>query len=165
MLGSQNTDQATAYRVTIAPRDVQRGERRTTTSTTRRFSQWRSSTSPRTTRTSNQTMVPNNLKTRRAANQRNDLIDPKRTDKLGRSSLERMQKGNAPIGPDGEPMNLHHLLQTNDGPLAETTKTQHQTYAKTLHINPNTLPSGIDRRQFDAWRRRYWIHRSNDFGG
>ncbi|GAA4976324.1 HNH/ENDO VII family nuclease [Streptomyces hyderabadensis] len=32
-----------------------------------------------------------------------------------------MKQGLAPMGPDGKPMNLHHMLQTQDGPIAEVT--------------------------------------------
>ncbi|AKG33933.1 hypothetical protein VK70_04505 [Paenibacillus durus ATCC 35681] len=46
--------------------------------------------------------------------QRNDIIDPNLTDKLGKTNLERMKQGLAPIGPDGKSINLHHTIQTND---------------------------------------------------
>jgi hypothetical protein len=95
--------------------------------------------------------------------QRNDLIDPALVDARGRSNLQRMQSGLAPIGPDGKPLNLHHTIQRPDGPLAEMTTTFHQQNARVIHINPNTLPSGIDRKAFDAYRRDYWINRANDF--
>ncbi len=95
--------------------------------------------------------------------QRSDLIDPGAVDALGRSNLQRMESGLAPIGPDGKSINLHHMLQTNDGPLAEVTQTFHQQYSSTLHINPNTIPSGIDRSAFKSWRSSYWQTRAGDF--
>jgi hypothetical protein len=95
--------------------------------------------------------------------QRSDLINPSLTDKLGRTNLQRMQQGLAPLGPDGKSINLHHMLQTADGPLAEVTQTFHQTYSKTIHINPITIPSGIDRPAFDVWRSNYWMNRANRF--
>lgn len=95
--------------------------------------------------------------------QRSDLINPSLTDKLGRTNLQRMQQGLAPLGPDGKSINLHHMLQTADGPLAEMTQTFHQTYSKTIHINTNTIPSGINRPAFDVWRSDYWMNRANDF--
>ncbi len=82
--------------------------------------------------------------------QRNDLINPELTDALGRTNTERMQSGLAPIGPDKYPINLHHMLQNAGGPIAEVTQTFHQLYSKVIHINPNTIPSGIDRTAFDA---------------
>ena len=95
--------------------------------------------------------------------QRNDLIDPNRVDKDGRTSLELMRQGRAPIGPDGERINLHHLNERNDGPLAELTQTMHSINTRTIHINPGTTPSGIDRNAFDTYRRNYWKNRAKDF--
>jgi len=95
--------------------------------------------------------------------QRDDLINPNLTDKLGRTNLQRMQQGLAPLGPDGKSINLHHMLQTADGPLAEVTQTFQETYSKTIHINPNTIPSGINRPEFDTWRSNYWMKRANVF--
>ena len=82
---------------------------------------------------------------------------------MGRSNLDRMKKGLAPIGNDGYPINLHHLTQTNKSALAEVQATFHQKYTTTLHINPKTIPSGIDRVEFGKYRRSYWIHRAKDF--
>jgi|AGTN01.1.fsa_nt_gi filamentous haemagglutinin family N-terminal domain len=95
--------------------------------------------------------------------QRNDLIDPLRTDKLGRTNLQRMEAGIAPIGPDGNSINLHHMLQTQDGPIAELTQTFHQSNTSVIHINPSSIPSGIDRAQFNKWRSEYWMSRAKDF--
>lgn len=95
--------------------------------------------------------------------QRDDLIDPNRLDDRGRTNLERMQQGVAPIGPDGNSVNLHHLTQRADGGIAEVTQTMHQQNSATLHINPNSVPSGIDRAEFERWKRAYWRSRANDF--
>lgn len=96
--------------------------------------------------------------------QRSDLIDPNRIDIYGRTNLQRMQEGYAPIGPDGQPINLHHILQTNDSPLAELTDAFHRQNAGILHINPrNAFPSGINRAAFNSWRQSYWMTRANDF--
>ena len=95
--------------------------------------------------------------------QRNDLIKPSIVDGRGRSNLERMEKGLAPIGPDGNSINLHHLTQTNSSPIAEVTQSFHQINSKVIHINPNTMPSGIDRGSFNSWKSSYWKMRVNDF--
>jgi len=78
-----------------------------------------------------------------------------------------MQAGLAPIGPDGKSINLHHMLQSADSPLAELTTTFHQQNSRAIHINPSTMPSwrqspGADAA-FNAFRRDYWIMRANDF--
>lgn len=95
--------------------------------------------------------------------QRDDLIDPKLVDARGRSNLERMHKGLAPIGPDGKSINLHHMTQRNNGSIAELTQTFHQQNSKVIHINPNSIPSGINRGAFNRWRSDYWQSRASDF--
>ncbi|WP_427392396.1 hypothetical protein ACPVTF_05300 [Geobacillus icigianus] len=32
-----------------------------------------------------------------------------------------------------------------------------------MHINPDTMPSGVNRNEFDKWRKDYWKHRVSDF--
>ncbi|MBM6608747.1 hypothetical protein JTF19_21540 [Enterobacteriaceae bacterium RIT814] len=32
-----------------------------------------------------------------------------------------------------------------------------------IHINDNSIPSGINRAQFNRWRPDYWKQRANDF--
>ncbi|MEO9299435.1 HNH/ENDO VII family nuclease [Devosia alba] len=96
--------------------------------------------------------------------QRNNLIDPKLVDvKSGKTNLELMQSGRAPIGPDGYPINLHHMTQTQTGPIAEMTRSFHQGNSSAIHINTNEIPSGINRAQFNSWRRDYWKNRASDF--
>jgi hypothetical protein len=97
--------------------------------------------------------------------QRDDLIDPLQKDDFGRTNLERMADGDAPLGPDGKPLNLHHTLQTDKSPVAEVTQTMHTKHRRILHINwpPKDFPSGIDRPAFDKWREDYWTQRGLDF--
>lgn len=95
--------------------------------------------------------------------QRNDIIDPNRVDKMGRTNIERMEQGLAPLGSDGKSVNLHHMTQTNDSAIAEVTQRFHQQNKGIIHINPNTIPSGIDRNIFNSWRKSYWKNRVNDF--
>ena len=52
-----------------------------------------------------------------------DIIDDK-----GRTNLDRMSKGCAPLGKDGNPMNLHHSKQKGHGPLFEMTNDTHKKY-------------------------------------
>ena len=95
--------------------------------------------------------------------QRNDIIDPNLVDSRGRTNLQRMEKGLAPIGPYGNPVNLHHMTQTNDSAIAEITQSFYQQNTKVIHINPNTIPSGINRSEFNIWKSNYWKSRANDF--
>ncbi|AWK41035.1 hypothetical protein A4R40_05640 [Photorhabdus laumondii subsp. laumondii] len=96
--------------------------------------------------------------------QRNDLFDPSRIDpKSGKTNVELMRAGRAPIGNDGKPVNLHHMLQKQDGPIAEVTQSFHKDNHKVIHINDNSIPSGINRSEFNKWRSDYWKQRANDF--
>ncbi|MDN0200835.1 HNH/ENDO VII family nuclease, partial [Streptomyces sp. S.PNR 29] len=100
--------------------------------------------------------------------QRDDLIRPdyvSPNDNYGRTNLKRMQQGLAPMGPDDQPLNLHHMLQTQDGPIAEVTKRMHldENYHQ-LHWKSGTkIPSGIDRPEFKKWKEQYWKDRAKGF--
>ncbi|MFG2376011.1 RICIN domain-containing protein [Streptomyces sp. NPDC048504] len=106
--------------------------------------------------------------------QRDDLINPDYVspeDPYGRTNLKRMTQGLAPMAPGrtasggiDKPMNLHHMLQTQDGPIAEVTDVMHfDNYGK-LHWKSGTkIPSGIDRPEFDRWKTAYWKQRAKDF--
>ena len=94
--------------------------------------------------------------------QRDDLIDPKRVDGKGRTSLELMKLGNAPIGSDGNPIHMHHINQADSGPLAEMTETFHRENSEAIHID-RKKKSDIDRPEFKLFKRRYWKNRSKDF--
>ena len=90
----------------------------------------------------------------------NKTFDPYRKDWLGRTNIQRMQKGLAPIGHDGKSVNIHHIDQTDDGPVVEISTTEHSKYTKILHDNTGQKPSQINRREFNKWRYRYWKWRS-----
>lgn len=45
-------------------------------------------------------------------------------------------------------------------PKHEVPASVHQKYSKIIHINPNTIPSGTDRKAFNSYRRRYWKERA-----
>ena len=95
--------------------------------------------------------------------QRDDLIDPDLVDGRGRTNLQRMEKGLAPIGPDGKSINLHHMTQTDDSAIAEVSASFHQRFSKIIHINPSSMASGIDRKNFNKWRKQYWKERVKSY--
>lgn len=45
----------------------------------------------------------------------------------GKTNMDLIKEGKAPYGPDGERINLHHIGQKPDSPLAELTDTEHKT--------------------------------------
>ena len=95
--------------------------------------------------------------------QRNDFFDPHYVDDLGKSNIQRMNKGLAPLGHDGMSVNLHHLTQTEKDALAEISQRMHTKYDRVLHINPKSWPSGIDRSIFNQQRKEYWKLRGRHF--
>ncbi|UTO28988.1 two-partner secretion domain-containing protein [Bartonella harrusi] len=99
--------------------------------------------------------------------QRDDLFDPNQIvswrqggKKVWGTNIDRMKTGRAPIGFDGDPIQLHHMLQIQDSPIAEIRKTFHQKYTSVIHIYPKTEKSLIDRDMFDIWRPKYWKNRA-----
>ncbi len=102
--------------------------------------------------------------------QRDDLFDPdqittwkSKGEIVTGTNTERMMTGRAPIGYDGKSVELHHMLQTNDGPLAEISSTFHDKYKSVIHINKSSTPSGINRNSFNTYKRNYWKNRVLDF--
>ncbi|EJF87639.1 hypothetical protein ME1_00994, partial [Bartonella vinsonii subsp. arupensis OK-94-513] len=99
--------------------------------------------------------------------QREDLFDPNQIvtwtvngKEVKGTNIERMKTGRAPLDADDDPIELHHMLQTHDSPIAEVTNEFHKKNTAVIHINPNTMGSGIDRDIFDRWRSKYWKDRA-----
>jgi len=92
---------------------------------------------------------------------RNSTFFPYARDSYGRTNIERMQEGLAPIGKDGLSVELHHLKQKNDGIIVELTSTEHKSNYKILHRYEST--SQINRYEFNKWKRNYWKNRAKDF--
>jgi filamentous hemagglutinin len=79
-----------------------------------------------------------------------------------RSSFDsRLSREN--ITGDGKSLNLHHLLQTPDGPIVEASISFHKKYYSTIHMNTGQNPSLINRSQFGTWASNYWKNRALDF--
>jgi RHS repeat-associated protein len=112
--------------------------------------------------------------------QRNDIFDPHYADDLGRTNLQRMRKGDAPIGNDGKEVNLHHLTQDEPGSMAEVLSSFHSKNDRVLHIYSNqwdkswvgsdglrrvysSAPQSMNRGPFNTWKKTYWKERSLDF--
>jgi hypothetical protein len=92
---------------------------------------------------------------------RSDLFSSRTVDALGRSSLERMRRGLAPIGKVGFPMELHHMQQKSEGAILELTRTIHHDHSGQLHRY--TRKSEIDRIDFGLRKKDYWKTRAEDF--
>ena len=92
---------------------------------------------------------------------RDDLFNPRAMDGLGRTNVERMRQGLAPLGKDGKPMELHHHRQRSKGPILELTSTLHRKHGADLHRY--SRESEIDRAEFERWKKGYWKRRAEDF--
>lgn len=104
--------------------------------------------------------------------QRTDLFDPQAVDANGLTNLQRMQKGRAPIGYDGEAVNLHHVIQLEPGPIAEVGGRFHSQNTKTLHglvedgqsfrYSPDGKTTAAEKA-FRRWSYGYWQERARGF--
>jgi hypothetical protein len=64
-------------------------------------------------------------------------------ERSGLTNQQLIDKGRAPIGPDGKPVNIHHIGQTNNGSVLEISATEHQQNYKVLHSNTGQSASQI----------------------
>ena len=87
-------------------------------------------------------------------------IDWNQKDSCGRTNKERVEQGYAPIGKDGKPIELHHIGQHADSPLAELTHTEHKENDGILHNKK--IDSEIDRNSFSKERVQHWLSRINE---
>lgn len=90
--------------------------------------------------------------------QRTD-IDYDAVDPLGRTNLERMQQGMPPLV-DGKPIELHHIGQKSDSPLAELTVEEHRGPGNDGILHDKTVESDIDRQEFKKEREDHWKERA-----
>jgi A nuclease of the HNH/ENDO VII superfamily with conserved LHH len=104
--------------------------------------------------------------------QRSDLFDAQKKDERGLTNIERMKKGQPPIGHDGKPVNLHHLTQSEPGSMVEVGGKFHQDNTKTLHgltEDRRSFRYSKDGKTTDAekaynrFRSSYWKQRARDF--
>ena len=89
---------------------------------------------------------------------RDHIFDPHFVDAKGRSNLQRMEKGLAPIGKDGKSVQIHHFKQRGEAKRIEVTATEHR---KIRHDKLGN--SEIDRVEFAKERRQHWKLRRWDF--
>lgn len=96
--------------------------------------------------------------------QRNDIDFAYYDSSTKRLNLQRMMDGDAPIGNDGKPVQLHHVLQKESGPMAEVREITHREHKRTLHglvSNGNSFRNNHDlKKQYNNFRRAYWIWRA-----
>lgn len=87
-------------------------------------------------------------------------IDYDQKDVFGKTNLERMEAGRAPLDKDGRPIELHHIGQKSDSPLAELTGSEHRGKGNDNILHDKQKESEINRQDFDKERRCYWKARA-----
>lgn len=94
-----------------------------------------------------------------------DDIDLDVVDDDGRTNLERMKGGNAPLDSNGRPIELHHIGQKADSPLAELTRDEHRGKTNDIILHDKTNESLIDRAEFQKEKKEYWQARAQQLEG
>lgn len=83
------------------------------------------------------------------------------------TNIQRMQKGLPPIGNDGKPVQLHHILQKESGPMAEVREITHTEYHTILHgliSKGNSFRNNpVLEKQYKNFRRKYWKWRAQQY--
>ena len=92
---------------------------------------------------------------------RND-IDWEQKDAMGRTNKERAEQGLSPINKDGEVIELHHIGQHADSPLAELTKEEHRGKGNDAILHDKTKESEIDRQAFAGEKNNHWMERAKE---
>ena len=90
-----------------------------------------------------------------------DDIDWEQTDEFGRTNRERVEDDLAPYAENGEKVELHHIGQKDDSPLAELTTSEHRGKGNDTVLHDKTKDSEIDRAEFNETRKAYWKARIN----
>lgn len=80
----------------------------------------------------------------------------------GETNLEKMEKGKAPLDKDGVPIELHHIGQKTDSPLAELTRTEHRGKGNDSVLHDKTQNSEIDRKEFQKEKSEHWKARATE---
>ena len=91
-------------------------------------------------------------------------IDWEQKDQFGRTNAERAKQGLAPIDANGQPLELHHIGQHNDSPLAELTMQEHRGKGNDTILHDKSKESEIDRPSFGTERAEHWKERSGAEG-
>lgn len=87
-------------------------------------------------------------------------IDYDKTDLFGESNLDRMKDGKPPLDANNKPIELHHIGQKADSPLAELTGAEHCGNGNDNILHNKLKESEIDRGDFSTERKNYWKERA-----
>ncbi|GHU30215.1 hypothetical protein FACS1894172_03000 [Spirochaetia bacterium] len=89
-------------------------------------------------------------------------IDMNQKDEYGRTNKERMEQGLAPLDKNGNSIELHHIGQKPDSPLAELTQKEHRGRGNDTILHDKTKPTEIDRGEFQKEKENHWETRAGE---
>ena len=92
---------------------------------------------------------------------RND-INWNQKDEMGRTNKERAEQGLSPINKDGKVIELHHIGQHSNSPLAELTQEEHRGKGNDGILHDKTKESEINRQAFAEERSNHWSARAQE---
>ena len=81
-------------------------------------------------------------------------------DEFGRTNKERMENGMSPLTNSGEKVELHHIGQKPDSPLAELTTQEHRGKGNDTVLHDKQKVSEINRNIFNGEKEHYWKSRT-----
>ena len=92
---------------------------------------------------------------------RND-IDWQQLDEKGRGNAERIARGLSPLDQNGNAIELHHIGQQKDSPLAELTFREHRCDGNDTILHDKTIESEThgEGNTWDTQRQDYWKNRA-----
>lgn len=83
-------------------------------------------------------------------------------DELGRTNKERAEQGLAPLDKNGKPIELHHIGQKPDSPLAELTQEEHRGKDNDSVLHDKNKDTEIDRAAFSKEKEEHWEVRAKE---
>ncbi len=89
-------------------------------------------------------------------------IDWTQTDEFGRTNLERMKNGNNVIAKDGQTVEIHHIGQHKDSPLAELTTSEHRGKGNDSVLHDKNKPTEVhdEGNEWPLEKKEYLAARS-----
>jgi len=92
-------------------------------------------------------------------------INPDLADDDGITNKEKMERGLAPLDENGEKIELHHVGQHTDSPLAELTTSEHRRSGNDIILHDKSIDSEVhgEGNNWDSERQSYWKTRAKDF--
>jgi hypothetical protein len=91
-------------------------------------------------------------------------IDMEQKDFNGRTNRQRMEEGLAPQDRNGRPIELHHIGQKTDSPLAELKFEEHHCNGNDSILHDKTKETEVhgEGNTWDQERQKHWETRSHD---